>query len=345
MPQSLVLVTGGAGFIGAHTVLALQQAGFPVLILDNLERGHRDLVETVLQAELIVGDIGDRPLLDQIFERYSIAAVLHFAAYIEVGESVRAPDRFYQNNVHGALTLLKAMVAANVPYLVFSSTAAVYGLPERVPLLETDPCAPINPYGRSKWMVEQILADMERAYGLKSVIFRYFNAAGADPEARLGEDHHPETHLIPLVLQAAMGRRPHITIYGSDYPTPDGTCIRDYVHVCDLAAAHVLGLKFLLAGGESGVFNLGNGQGFSVRQIIDTAVQVTGREIPVQLGDRRAGDAAVLVANADRARQVLGWQPQYSDIEEIIRHAWVWHQHRHSIQSGLCHSYTENLAW
>jgi len=330
MAQPLVLVTGGAGFIGAHAVLALQQAGFEVLILDNLERGHRNLVETVLNAQLIVGDIGDRPLLDQVFHSRSIAAVLHFAAYIEVGESVRFPDRFYKNNVNGTLTLLQAMVAAQVPSIVFSSTAAVYGLPQRLPLEETDPCAPINPYGRSKWMVEQILADMERAYGLKYVIFRYFNAAGADPHGRLGEDHHPETHLIPLVLQTALGRRPHINIYGTDYPTPDGTCIRDYIHVSDLAYAHVLGLKYLLAGGESNVLNLGNGQGFSVRQVIDTAARVTGCHIPVQHSDRRAGDPARLVANADRARRILGWQPQYADIEEIIAHAWQWHQHRHS---------------
>jgi len=330
MAHPFVLVTGGAGFIGSHTVLALQRAGFPVLILDNLERGHRDLVEGVLHTALIVGSTGDRPLLDQLFQTYPIGAVLHFAAYIEVGESVRYPDCFYANNVHGTLTLLQAMVAANVPYMVFSSTAAVYGIPTQVPLTETDPCAPINPYGRSKWMVEQMLADMERAYDLKSVIFRYFNAAGADPHGRLGEDHHPETHLIPLVLQAAMGRRPHISIYGSDYPTPDGTCIRDYIHVSDLANAHVLGLKYLLEGGTSTIFNLGNGQGFSVRQVIDAAARVTGCAIPVQQGDRRAGDPPVLIANADRARQVLGWQPQYADIEEMIRHAWVWHQHRHS---------------
>ncbi|XFA73883.1 UDP-glucose 4-epimerase GalE [Thermosynechococcaceae cyanobacterium Okahandja] len=330
MAPPFVLVTGGAGFIGSHTVLALQRAGFPVLILDNLERGHRDLVEGVLHTALIVGSTGDRPLLDQLFQTYPIGAVLHFAAYIEVGESVRYPDRFYANNVHGTLTLLQAMVAANVPYMVFSSTAAVYGIPTQVPLTETAPCAPINPYGRSKWMVEQMLADMERAYGLKSVIFRYFNAAGADPHGRLGEDHHPETHLIPLVLQAAMGRRPHISIYGSDYPTPDGTCIRDYIHVSDLANAHVLGLKYLLEGGTSTLFNLGNGQGFSVRQVIDAATRITGCGIPVQQGDRRPGDPPVLIANADRARQVLGWQPQYADIEEMIRHAWVWHQHRHS---------------
>ncbi|WP_448533745.1 UDP-glucose 4-epimerase GalE [Parathermosynechococcus lividus] len=330
MAQPLVLVTGGAGFIGAHAVLALQQAGFEVLILDNLERGHRDLVETVLNAQLIVGDIGDRPLLDQVFHSRAIAAVLHFAAYIEVGESVCFPDRFYKNNVNGTLTLLQAMVAAQVPSIVFSSTAAVYGLPQRLPLEETDPCAPINPYGRSKWMVEQILADMERAYGLKYVIFRYFNAAGADPHGRLGEDHHPETHLIPLVLQTALGRRPHISIYGTDYPTPDGTCIRDYIHVSDLAHAHVLGLKYLLAGNASNIFNLGNGQGFSVRQVIDTAARVTGCHIPVHQSDRRDGDPARLVANADRARRILGWQPQYADIEEIIAHAWRWHQHRHS---------------
>lgn len=329
MAQSFILVTGGAGFIGTHTVLALQEAGFQVLILDNLERGHRDLVEGVLRTKLIVGDIGDRLLLEHLFQTYAISAVLHFAAYIEVEESVRYPDRFYRNNVQGALTLFQAMVAAGVPYVIFSSTAAVYGISKQAPLTETDPCAPINPYGRSKWMVEQILGDMGRAYGLKSVIFRYFNAAGADPQGRLGEDHSPETHLIPLVLQVAMGRRAHISIYGTDYPTPDGTCIRDYIHVSDLAQAHVLGLKYLLAGGESILLNLGNGQGFSVRQIIDTAAQVTGCPIPVQECDRRFGDPAVLVANADRARHILGWQPQYASIEEIISHAWRWHQRRH----------------
>lgn len=325
----LILVTGGAGYIGSHTVLALQQAGFRVLILDTLERGHRDLVESVLKTELIIGDIGDRSLLDWLFQTYAVTAVMHFAAYIEVGESVRYPDRFYQNNVHGALTLLQAMVAAEIPYFVFSSTAAVYGLPPEVPIQETCPCAPINPYGRSKWMVEQMVSDLGSAYGLKSVIFRYFNAAGADPQSRLGEDHHPETHLIPLVLQAAMGRRPHIAIYGTDYPTADGTCIRDYIHVVDLAQAHVLGLKYLLSGGDSEIFNLGNGQGFSVRQIIEAAQRVTGCPIPVIEGDRRAGDPAILVANSDRARHLLGWQPQYPDIEQIIHHAWRWHQHRH----------------
>ncbi|MFN3678765.1 UDP-glucose 4-epimerase GalE [Thermosynechococcus sp.] len=325
----LILVTGGGGYVGSHTVLALQQAGFQALILDSLERGHRDLVEAVLKTELIVGDIGDRPLLDWIFQTYPVTAVMHFAAYIEVGESVRYPDRFYQNNVHGTLTLLQAMVAAKIPYLVFSSTAAVYGLPPEVPIQETCPCAPMNPYGRSKWMVEQMVGDLGSAYGLKSVIFRYFNAAGADPHSRLGEDHHPETHLIPLVLQAAMGRRPHVVIYGTDYPTADGTCIRDYIHVADLAQAHVLGLKYLLSGGDSEVFNLGNGQGFSVRQIIETAQRVTGCLIPVLEGDRREGDPAILIANSDRARRVLGWQPQYPDIEQIIQHAWLWHQHRH----------------
>ncbi|WP_298616522.1 UDP-glucose 4-epimerase GalE [uncultured Thermosynechococcus sp.] len=325
----LILVTGGAGYIGSHTVLALQQAGFQVLILDTLERGHRDLVDTVLKTELIVGNTGDRPLLDRIFQTYPVKAVMHFAAYIEAGESVRSPDRFYQNNVCGALTLLQAMVAAGIPYFVFSSTAAVYGLPPEVPIQETCPCAPINPYGCSKWMVEQIVGDLGRAYGLKSVIFRYFNAAGADPYSRLGEDHHPETHLIPLVLQAAMGRRPHIVIYGTDYPTPDGTCIRDYIHVVDLAQAHVLGLKYLLGGGNSAIFNLGNGQGFSVRQIIETAQRVTGCPIPVVEGDRRAGDPAILIANSDRARAILGWKPRYPDIEQIIQHAWQWHQYRH----------------
>jgi UDP-glucose 4-epimerase len=328
-PKPTILVTGGAGYIGSHTVLALQQAGYPVVVLDNLSYGHREIVESVLKAELIVGNIGDRALLDQLFSQRAIGAVLHFAAYISVGESVADPAKYYRNNVVGTLTLLEAMVAAKVPHIVFSSTAATYGIPQTPVITEEHPQLPINPYGESKLMVERMLRDFDQAYGLRSVIFRYFNAAGADPSGNLGEDHQPETHLIPLILLAALGKREHIAIFGTDYPTPDGTCIRDYVHVNDLAHAHVLGLDYLLRGGESTSFNLGNGNGFSVKETIAAARAVTQRPIAVVERDRRPGDPPVLVSSSDRARAVLGWQPQYPDLEAIVTHAWHWHQQKH----------------
>jgi UDP-glucose 4-epimerase len=324
-----ILVTGGAGYIGTHGVRSLQQAGFDVVILDNLVYGHRALVESVLGAELIVGDTGDRPLLDRIFSCHDITAVMHFAAYAYVGESVHDPAKYYRNNVVGTLTLLEAMMAAGVQQFVFSSTCATYGVPQEVPIPETHPQAPINPYGASKLMVERILADLSAIGAIRYVSFRYFNAAGAEPDGSLGEDHSPETHLIPLVLLAALGRRPSITIFGTDYPTADGTCIRDYIHVSDLASAHVLGLKYLLAGNPSDVFNLGNGQGFSVQEVIEAARRVTQRPISVLLGDRRAGDPPILVGSSAKARAVLHWQPQYADLETILTHAWHWHQRRH----------------
>jgi UDP-glucose 4-epimerase len=327
---STVLVTGGAGYIGSHAVLALKQAGYQVIVLDNLVYGHRDLVETVLKVELIVGDTNDRALMDQIFSAHPIDAVMHFAAYAYVGESVSAPEKYYRNNVVGTLTLLEAMVAASIKTFVFSSTCATYGVPSVLPISEDLPQNPINPYGMTKLMVERILADFDVAYGLKSVCFRYFNAAGAHPEGLLGEDHNPETHLIPLVLQAALGQRPAVSILGTDYPTPDGTCIRDYIHVADLATAHVLGLEYLLQGGASERINLGNGNGFSVRDVIETARQVTGREIPVIEGDRRPGDPPVLVGSGEKARQLLGWQPQYPGLQDIVSHAWNWHVKRHA---------------
>jgi len=324
-----ILVTGGAGYIGSHAVLALQAAGYPIVILDNLVYGHRDLVDRVLQVELIEGDTSDRPLLDHLFASRDIGAVMHFAAYAYVGESMSAPDKYYRNNVVGTLTLLEAMQAAGLDKFVFSSTCATYGIPQQLPLTEDHPQNPINTYGLTKLIVEQILADFDRAYGLRSVSFRYFNAAGADPQGRLGEDHNPETHLIPLVLQTALGRREAIAIFGTDYPTPDGTCIRDYIHVSDLADAHVLGLEYLLAGGASAQFNLGNGSGFSVRQVIETAQQVSGREFAVVERDRRPGDPPILVGSSAKACQILRWQPRYGDLETIIRHAWQWHQQRH----------------
>ncbi len=327
--QPTVLVTGGAGYIGSHAVLALKQSGYNVVILDNLVYGHRDIVETALDVELIVGDTTDRALLDRIFADRDIIAVMHFAAYIAVGESVTDPGKYYQNNVHGTLTLLEAMIAANVKRFVFSSTCAIYGIPQEIPITETHPKNPISPYASSKLMVEQILQDFDTAYGLKSSIFRYFNASGAHPDGGLGEDHSPETHLLPLILFAAMGRRENIAIFGTDYDTPDGTCIRDYVHVCDLASAHVLGLKYLLDGGETEAFNLGNGNGFSVREAIEVARQVTGREINVVEKERRPGDSTVLLGSAEKARKQLGWQPKYPELSDIIAHAWQWHQIRH----------------
>lgn len=324
-----VLVTGGAGYIGSHAVKALLQAGYQVLILDNLVYGHRDLVEQVLQVKLIEGDIEDRPLLDHLFQTHKIEAVMHFSAYAYVGESVTDPDKYYRNNVVATLTLLEAMLAASIKKFVFSSTCATYGVPKFIPITEDHPQNPINPYGATKLMVERILSDFDVAYGLKSVCFRYFNAAGADPSGLLGEDHNPETHLIPLVLQTALGQRQSISIFGTDYPTPDGTCIRDYIHVSDLADAHILGLEYLLKGGESNVFNLGNGNGFSVREVIAAAQEVTGRNISVQECDHRPGDPPSLIGSSEKARKILGWQPIYPDIKDIVTHAWNWHQKRH----------------
>ncbi len=327
--KSTILVTGGAGYIGSHTVLALKRAGYDVVILDNLVYGHRDLVEKVLQVELVVGDISDRPLLDRLFQTREIAAVMHFSAYAYVGESVAEPAKYYRNNVLGTLCLLEAMQAAGVKKFVFSSTCATYGVPDVMPILEDHPQNPINPYGASKLMVERILADFDVAYGLKSVRFRYFNAAGADPEGLLGEDHTPETHLIPLVLFTALGKRESISIFGTDYPTPDGTCVRDYIHVSDLADAHILGLKYLFDTGESGVFNLGNGSGFSVKEVIAAAKLVTGKDIQVVECDRRPGDPPVLIGSAQKARKILGWKPQYPHVKDIVAHSWQWHQKRH----------------
>jgi len=329
MTQPKILVTGGAGYIGSHAVLALQQSGYDVVILDNLVYGHRDFAERVLQAELIVGDTGDRDLLDRVFAQHEISAVMHFAAYAYVGESVTAPAKYYRNNVVGTLTLLEAMLAAGVKQFVFSSTCATYGIPHQIPITEDHPQNPINPYGMTKLIVEKILQDFEVAHGFRSVVFRYFNAAGADPEARLGEDHNPETHLIPLILLTALGKRESVSIFGLDYDTADGTCLRDYIHVTDLAEAHVLGLKYLLQGKPSDVFNLGNGNGFSVKQAIDAAKLVTGRNIKVIESDRRPGDPPVLVGSSAKACQILGWEPKYADIKVIMQHAWAWHQARH----------------
>ena len=324
-----ILVTGGAGYIGSHAVLALKNAGYDVIVLDNLSYGHREIVDKVLQVELIVGDTSDRALLDRLFTTHQIDAVMHFAAYIAVGESVKEPGKYYTNNVASTLNLLEAMLAHDINKIVFSSTCAVYGMPQEVPMTEQHPHDPLSPYAASKDMVERILSDFDVAFGLKSVAFRYFNACGADPGGLLGEDHTPETHLIPLALLTALKKRETLYIFGTDYDTPDGTCVRDYIHVNDLADAHVLGLEYLLSGGESEVFNLGNGNGFSVREVIETARQVTGSEIPAIESDRRPGDAPILVGSSAKVRQMLGWNPNYADLHKIIAHAWQWHQKRH----------------
>lgn len=318
-----VLVTGGAGYVGSHCCKALAAAGFLPVTYDNLGRGHRWAVNW---GPLEEGDILNRTRLDAVMARHKPVAVLHFAALTYVGESMTDPAHYYRVNTTGALTILEAMKAASVPCFVFSSTAATYGVPQVSPMPESHPQAPINPYGQSKLMVERMLRDFGAAYGLRSTALRYFNAAGADPDARIGEDHDPETHLIPLVLDAAARRRPDIAVFGEDYETPDGTCVRDYIHVGDLADAHVLALRRLLAGGDSEFFNLGNGNGFSVREVITAAGKVTGRDIPVRRGERRAGDPAVLVADATRAKTVLGWKPQRAALEVQIADAWRWHQ-------------------
>lgn len=321
-----ILVVGGAGYIGSHMVKMLLTAGYHVVTLDNLSTGYRD---AILGGDFVFGDTADRAGLDRLFTGYTFDGVMHFASFIQVGESVQKPGKYYQNNVAATLNLLDAMVAHDVHALIFSSSAAIFGEPRYVPLDEQHPKQPINPYGLSKWMIEQILADYDLAYGLKSICLRYFNAAGADPDGQLGERHDPETHLIPLVLQAASGRREFITVFGQDYDTPDGTCLRDYIHINDLCQAHLLALERLLTGTESAAYNLGNSMGYSVKQVIDIAGEITRITIPVVVGERRAGDPARLVADSKQAQTVLGWQPQYGDLTTIIAHAWQWEKHLH----------------
>ena len=316
-----VLVVGGAGFIGSHMVKLLDQRGCEVTVLDNLSAGYRDAVRA---GRFVLGDLGELEVLENLFQTRRFDGVMHFASHIQVGESVREPARYYRNNVFKTQHLLDAMVAHRVKAFIFSSTAAIFGEPVRIPIDEDHPRNPINPYGRGKWMVEQMLQDYDVAYALKAVCLRYFNAAGADPEGELGERHEPETHLIPLALRAAAGRLPEVTVFGTDYDTPDGTCIRDYIHVTDLCEAHWLALRRLWAGGESAAYNLGNGNGFSVREVIDTARAVTGRDIPVRHGARRPGDPARLVADSRRARAELGWEPRHADLATMIAHAWRW---------------------
>lgn len=319
-----ILVIGGAGYIGSHTVKMLAEKGYNPVVLDNLSKGHR---EAVAAYPFELGDLGDKKRLAEVFQKYHIDAVMHFAAFIEVGESVKEPSKYYHNNVAQVLNLLDAMVEAQIKYFVFSSTAATFGEPVRERIDETHPQQPINPYGNTKLMVEKMLADFDTAYGLKATALRYFNASGADDSGKIGESHTPETHLIPLVLQAAAGKRPSIKVFGTDYPTPDGTCIRDYVHVNDLARAHILALEKMFRDNQSERFNLGSGSGFSVAELIKEAKQITGIDFKVETAPRRAGDPAVLVADSSKAQKVLGWKPEYS-LTRIIETAWNWEKNR-----------------
>lgn len=316
-----ILVVGGAGYIGSHMVKQLALANHEVVTLDNLSCGYKDAVK---YGELVIGDLGDKNVLDNLFDQHQFDAVMHFAAFIEVGESVIKPGKYYQNNVSNTQVLLDAMVKHGINNFIFSSTAAIFGEPEYTPIDEKHSKQPINPYGRTKLMVEQILEDYDTAYGLKSTCLRYFNAAGADPDGELGERHNPESHLVPLILQAASGRRADIKIFGNDYPTDDGTCVRDYVHINDLCEAHSLALERMKKTGQSARYNLGNGKGFSVQQVIDSAKQVSGKDFTVITTERRPGDPAVLVADATLARQELNWQPKFDQLETIIETAWNW---------------------
>ena len=318
-----ILVCGGAGYIGSHAVHQLIARGEEVVIVDNLQTGHRGALHP--QATFCEGDIRDAAALDRIFTERSIEAVIHFAANSLVGESMEQPLLYFNNNVYGMQVLLEAMVRHGVDKIVFSSTAAVYGEPKRVPIREDDETNPTNAYGETKLTMEKMMKWVSRASGVRYVSLRYFNAAGALPDGSIGEDHKTETHLIPLILQVPTGRRDHITVYGDDYPTPDGTCLRDYIHVVDLADAHMRALDYLRRGGESDIFNLGSGSGFSVKEMIAAAEKATGRTIAVEIGARRAGDPAQLIASSEKARTVLGWQPQFTDVEEVIGTAWRWH--------------------
>jgi UDP-glucose 4-epimerase len=322
MAGKTILVVGGAGYIGSHMVLDLLHSGYEVVVLDNLSRGHRELV---LGGSFVEGNLGDASVLDHIFTQHLITAVMHFAAFSLVGESVSKPLDYYRNNVANTLELLAAMERHRIRHFIFSSTAAVYGEPREMKSLgEDDPCQPTNPYGATKFAVEKMLADYAAASDFKFVSLRYFNAAGADPSGRIGERHHPETHLIPLVLKVATGEREAIQIFGTDYPTPDGTCIRDYVHVCDLAQAHLLALEYLLKGGNSSVHNLGNSRGYSVREVVELARRITKHPIPAIETERRPGDPAFLVADSRKVRRELDWKPRYESLEAIIETAWNW---------------------
>ncbi len=317
----MILVVGGAGFIGSHMCRRLREAGEPHLVFDNFEQGHRG---ALLGSPAFEGDLRRAEDIQRAFAQNAIDVVMHFAAYISVGESVREPGKYWRNNTAGVLNLLEAMRGAGVAKFVFSSTAAIFGEPERVPIDEEHPKAPTSPYGQSKLAVEAMLADYDTAHGQKSVCLRYFNAAGASPDGDLGEDHTPEEHLIPVAMLAALGRRPGLKLFGTDYPTPDGTCVRDYIHILDLAEAHLLAVRHLRGGGDSRRYNLGNGVGFSVREVIEMVERVSGRKVPHEDAPRRPGDPATLVAASDRIRADWGWEPRYPELETIVRHAWAW---------------------
>lgn len=320
-----ILVLGGAGYIGSHTVYELIDAGRDVVIADNLETGHIEAVHP--KAKFYQGDIRNREFVDSVFESEHIDGVIHFAANSLVGESMTNPLKYYDNNLCGTKVLLESMVAHGIDKIVFSSTAATYGEPERVPILETDKTEPTNCYGETKLSMEKMFKWVGKAHGLRFVSLRYFNACGAHVSGKIGEAHNPESHLIPLILQVPNGQREYISIFGDDYDTKDGTCIRDYIHVTDLAQAHILAMDYLMNGGESNIFNLGNGVGFTVKEVIDTARKVTGHPIPAKITPRRAGDPAQLIASGEKARSVLGWHPEHADLEEIIATAWNWHKH------------------
>ena len=328
-----ILVLGGAGYIGSHTVYELIDAGREVVVADNLQTGFRAAVHP--KAKFYRLDIRDKAALDTLFQAEHIDGVIHFAASSQVGESMSNPLKYYDNNLGGTMVLLRSMVEHGVGRIVFSSTAATYGEPEQVPILESDRTVPTNCYGQTTLSMEQMMGWVSLAHGLKYVALRYFNAAGAHPSGAIGEAHSPETHLIPIILQVPNGRREAISIFGDDYPTPDGTCIRDYIHVTDLAQAHILALDYLLAGGENNVFNLGNGVGFSVKEVVEVARKVTGHPIPQTVSPRRPGDPAQLVASSEKARTVLGWRPQYADLETIVASAWAWHKsHPNGFEAG-----------
>lgn len=322
----MILVCGGAGYIGSHAVFELIDRNEKVIIVDNLQTGHKDALHE--KAKFYKGDIRDREFLDRVFSENHIEAVIHFAANSLVGESMENPLKYYDNNVYGTQVLLEAMRDHNVNKIVFSSTAATYGEPKNIPILETDETSPTNPYGETKLAMEKMFKWADLAYGIKYISLRYFNVAGAHQSGKIGEDHNPETHLIPLILQVPLGKRKHISIFGEDYDTHDGTCVRDYIHVTDLVDAHILAVEKLRSGSESSIFNLGNGEGFSVKEMIEAARRVTGHEIPAVIERRRAGDPAKLIASSKKAMRELGWKPKYTNIEDIINSAWKWHQNK-----------------
>lgn len=321
----MILIVGGAGYIGSHVNKLLNKNGVETIVFDNLEKGQK---EAIKWGTFEQGDLKNREDIKRVFDKYDIEAVMNFAAYIEMAESVKDPEKYYYNNLVNTLNLLSVMKQFGTRYFIFSSTAGVFGMPDKIPIEENDRRIPINPYGQTKFMIENVLMDYEKAYDFRYVIFRYFNACGADHEAEIGENHNPESHLIPILLQAAKGERPGATIYGNDYPTIDGTCVRDYVHVEDLAEAHFLGLQHLKGGGESKFYNLGNGKGFSNKEIVEAVKRVTGKDFPVEYGPRRPGDAAKLVASSEKASRELFWTPRYTNIDEIIKTAWAWEKKR-----------------